>query len=270
MLNGHRLDHRALPAIVTQPGSARPPPGESVTLPTTPRTSLPYLRDASSGNDHASSSANHNLPPQYDSVRTPSLEARGQAERNRQKQLIRDRQTGVRQDGWGAAGSSQPAPYYPQPPHSVEPSRWDGSERSASPSDGRNELYGRGRRPAATDPFRSNSSFLDRQASEMATPGHARPSSISTARSGDRPYLGDPSILPQGMSISQALAECHDPRLGWPLRFWVTVADPTVRAGLFTSPSLSTNEAPQTLATFFACPSTGTRRVPPVPEDSGA
>lgn len=215
MFHGGRADHRDLPSIVTQQDS-RPPPGESVTLPVSPTSTLAYLEIGTRGS-RAIAHLHDVLPPQYDSVRTPSLEARGQAERNRQKQLIRDRAAG-RQDGSPfASASSRPAPHYPQPPPSVEPSRWDGSERSLS--------------PVHESPVRTTSANNGPSASLLATPGHRVPSrqssSMSTA-SGRASFVGDASALPQGMSIQQALAQCHDPTLGWTLRFWVTVADPSV------------------------------------------
>lgn len=215
MFHAGRADHRNLPSIITQQAS-RPPPGESVTLPVSPASSLAYLDSGTRGARHASE--HHDaLPPQYDSVRTPSLEARGQAERNRQKQLIRDRAAG-RQDGNPfASASSRSTPYYPQPPPSVEPSRWDGSERSLS--------------PVRESPVRTTLAGTGPSASLLATPGHrfpSRQSSSTSAASGRASFVGDPSALPQGMSIQQALAQCHDPTLGWTLRFWVTVADPAV------------------------------------------
>jgi hypothetical protein len=35
-------------------------------------------------------------------------------------------------------------------------------------------------------------------------------------------------VLPEGMDVREALAQCEDPALGWSLQFWATIADPVV------------------------------------------
>lgn len=86
---------------------------------------------------------------------------------------------------------------------------------------------------AAVTPTPQTSSFL-------LPPGHRRASPAP---------LDDPVDGPE--SLAESLAVCADPTISWSLQFWVTIADPLVRAGA------ASPRSPQTHDVFFACPASG-------------
>ena len=140
------------------------------------------------------------LPPTYEFITrsppgpsrassTPTSSSDVQAERNKEKQALRDawaKQDAERDAAARIRGLAQPLRYSHQPQNWVNPD-------SNSTSSGSSHL------PAAS-PGRSTASLTR-----------------------------DPrDILPPGMDVREALSRCEDPTLDWSMQFWVTIADPVV------------------------------------------
>lgn len=144
------------------------------------------------------SAAPSNLfPPDYDSITTPSASAvqASQASRNLEKQALRD--------AWREQADQLTQVHRGQVPRSRGPPSIEPSSISNSQSSGEQrerERVGLG----------INGAELSGYAEQRREPGRR-------------------GILPEGMDVREALKKCQDPKLGWSLQFWVTIADPVVR-----------------------------------------
>lgn len=76
-----------------------------------------------------------------------------------------------------------------------------------------------------------SSSILDEV---MEIDGHVESRSDDAQRWDDVRVVGHEDVhdqeglLPEGMAVKDALAQCEDPQLGWSLQFWITIEAPVV------------------------------------------